>query len=111
MKTLLLVLCVGLLIGCQAKVGDPCSNNLDCVGSSGPNLKCDPLQPEGYCTLSPCDVNECPSEAVCVLFPDDTTFCMKRCDDNKDCRSDYVCVANYGDAPFCNAEPYADPLE
>lgn len=114
MKALLPILFVSFLVGCKAQIGDPCKTNLDCIGNSGPSLKCDPLQPEGYCTLSPCTVNECPTEAVCVLFPDETTFCMKRCDTTSDCRTDYVCVDNYGDASFCNAEPYEPepgPLE
>jgi len=101
------------LYACGAEVGDECSDNLDCLGSTsgGTNLTCDPLQPGGYCTLSPCVVNGCPGESVCILFPDDSTFCMKMCESNGDCRSGYVCVENYGDSPFCNAAEYTSPLE
>lgn len=111
MKILILVLCVGFLIGCKVEVGDFCINNLDCIGSSGLNLTCDLFQLEGYCIMSFCEVNECFSKVVCVFFLDDILFCMKCCDENEDCWSDYVCVDNYGDFLFCNVEFYFGFLE
>ena len=88
-----------LLAGCAAKVGDPCETSTDC----GRDLQCDLSQTDGYCTVTPCLVNECPDEAVCVTFPDNQPYCVARCEADGDCRDGYVCVKDYpqADAPFC----------
>lgn len=88
--------------GCAAQVGDECESSVDC----GRALDCDLSQPGGYCTVSPCTVNGCPEEAACITFPDDTTWCMARCESGDDCRDGYTCVQNYGDVGFCNAQPF-----
>ncbi len=96
---------LGLLLvalGCTPLVGDECTTNADC----GTALVCDSSQPAGYCTRSPCTPNSCPEEAVCIEFPDESTWCMARCESSGDCRDDYVCVDNYGDLPFCNPQPF-----
>lgn len=97
------VLASGLLLfGCAAEVGDECTTNTDC----GTELFCDSSQVGGYCTRSPCSANECPEEAVCIQFDDNSTWCMKRCEGDGDCRSDYQCVADFGDSAFCSQVPY-----
>lgn len=90
------------IYGCAAEVGDTCTTNTDC----GAELFCDGSMAGGYCTRSPCAANECPEEAVCIQFDDNSTFCMKRCESDGDCRNEYVCVGNFGDAPFCNQAQY-----
>jgi len=102
MRRLVIIVALLLLGSCAAKVGDACEVNTDC----GNGLSCDQAQPEGYCTASPCQTNECPDEAVCVDFKDGSSFCMLRCEKGGDCRDGYVCVDNYGDAPFCNGAPF-----
>jgi len=113
MRVLLPLLSLLLITACAAQVGDECTDNLDCISSTGtgPQLTCDPLQPGGYCTLSPCEVNGCPGESVCIRFDDDSTFCMQSCESNGDCRSGYVCEKEFGAAPFCNATHYSSSLE
>jgi hypothetical protein len=104
---------------CGAKIGDSCKISSDCSQEGG--RLCDELQPDGYCTISGCDVGSCPSEAECVQFfssvrdeacKDDhdctlaeictvggycaeriteVRFCMLRCDGHGDCRDGYEC--------------------
>ena len=105
MTHLLRVSFVLMAAGCAAQVGDACEPNNDC----GRELSCDLSQTAGYCTVSPCAKNECPTEAVCIAFDDGTSHCMARCESTGDCRDEYVCVDNYGDAPFCNSHPYLGP--
>ncbi len=90
-----------LLGGCTALVGDACESDTDC----GQALRCDQSQPGGYCTVTSCTVNECPEEAACIQFQDDSRYCMLRCEESSDCRDGYVCVADFGDSAFCNATP------
>jgi hypothetical protein len=90
---------------CQRGIGDACDNALRC-STSGTRL-CDQTQKGGYCTLLGCDVNTCPSEAVCVRFwprvdreADEerlgTNFCMRKCDARSDCREGdgYDCMSS-----------------
>lgn len=72
---------------------------------------CDTSQPGGYCTVTPCETNSCPEEAVCIEFPDRSHYCMFRCESGSDCRGDYQCVTNYGDRPFCSAGSYTPASE
>ena len=103
MRGSLFVLCLAMFIfGCAPKVGDECEVNTDC----GIDLSCDTSQSGGYCTRAPCETGECPDGAVCIEFPDKSSFCMDFCEATSDCRADYVCVDNYGDAPFCNSAPF-----
>lgn len=101
-RQLIRLFAVASALGCAPLVGDECSTNSDC----GTNLVCDSSQPSGYCTRSPCTPNSCPEEAVCVEFPDESTWCMARCEASGDCRDGYTCVSDYGDLPFCSAQPY-----
>ena len=99
------ILTSGLLgLGCTAEVGDECSTNTDC----GTELFCDSSMAGGYCTRTPCEPNECPEEAVCIRFDDNSTYCMRRCEADGDCRDGYVCVSNFGDAPFCSQVQYTE---
>jgi hypothetical protein len=63
-------------------------------------------QPGGYCTLAACQPGNCPSDAVCVTFfqntqtPDadrnrlSSNYCMRKCSERSDCRDDegYDCL-------------------
>lgn len=106
-KMLFIILWINLLsifiISCGIQIGDPCSSNIDC----GQNRICDKSQPGGYCTVSPCEEETCPSEAVCIFFSTWDSFCMLKCSQSEDCRKDYVCVDDdiYGEQPFCNQAP------
>ena len=92
------LLLLGLGQACAAQVGDSCGSNGDC----GTNRICDTSLPGGYCTRTPCDVNGCPDEAVCITFEDGHSFCMKYCSNDGDCRGgDYACVQEFGDHPYC----------
>ena len=104
-RHLLITAVIFAVTSCAPTVGDACQTNVDC----GTDLTCDTSQPEGYCTLKGCEPNECPDEGVCIRFPDDSSFCMQRCESGGDCRDGYVCVNNYGDAPFCNSSGYTAP--
>lgn len=91
---------------CSPGIGDACSTNSDC----GSNRVCDTSQPGGYCTASPCKDTGCPSEAVCVDFGTQTSYCMQQCGPFAFCREGYECVENYAAPddpekvykPFCN---------
>ncbi|MBM4387174.1 MAG: hypothetical protein FJ088_05510 [Deltaproteobacteria bacterium] len=89
---------LALALSCGQKIGDDCSGGSDC----GTGRICDKSQPGGYCTISPCEKNSCPDEAVCIFFTDFDSYCMLRCDTDDDCRDEYRCVTGFGDHPFCN---------
>lgn len=92
-------------VGCAAEVGDSCNSNADC----GTNRICIKSYPGGYCSKSPCVVNGCPDEAVCIEFSDDSTYCMRHCSGSGDCRGgDYTCVRDYGDHAYCGLPPEED---
>lgn len=92
--------------GCASQVGDSCSTNADC----GSGRICDRSQPGGYCTQSACDRYDCPSEAVCIDFGNQSRYCMQRCGAFAFCREGYVCVLDFPKpdspdrfySPFCN---------
>jgi len=101
MKVRFLVFFV-LLFACGREIGDDCSRNSDC--GSGTGYMCDLSKPGGYCTISPCIEGTCPSEAVCVKFSPDDSYCMRQCHDDFDCRKGYVCVKAFcGNPSFCNS--------
>lgn len=54
-----------LLVGCQPKIGDSCSQSTDC--SIRGDRTCDTSQPGGYCTVQSCRTG-CPDNAACVAF-------------------------------------------
>jgi hypothetical protein len=85
-------------ISCGNMIGDSCSSNTDC----GSGRICDKSQPGGYCTITPCEEDTCPSESACIEFSKWDSFCMLKCDKKEDCRKEYVCVQNFGSHPFCN---------
>lgn len=107
MRTLVPVLAFGLaLASCAAQVGDSCTTNADC----GSGRICDRSQPDGYCTQAACDRIDCPDEAVCVDFGNQTRYCMQKCGAFAFCRDGYVCVLDFPKpddpeaaySPFCN---------
>jgi hypothetical protein len=102
----LLALALALGAGCAAEIGDDCGSNADC----GVGRICDRSMPGGYCTSTPCEVNRCPTEAICVEFEDGQSYCMKHCGGNGDCRGgSYRCVTDYGDHPYCGIPFSASP--
>ncbi|MBK8257807.1 MAG: hypothetical protein IPK82_34705 [Polyangiaceae bacterium] len=93
--------------GCLPKIGDPCSNSLDC-SQRGERL-CDVTQPSGYCTVYNCEPDSCPDTATCVAFNHvldpacgttndgsyprfERTFCVWPCNEKNDCREGYDCI-------------------
>ena len=54
------------LAACGHSIGDSCHTNVDC-SPSGTRF-CDISAPGGYCSIDGCDINTCPSEAVCIRF-------------------------------------------
>jgi hypothetical protein len=92
---------VGGLPACAPTVGDACERKADC----GTGLFCDLATPGGYCTQSPCREDECPPEAVCVDFGDESSWCMRKCGDGEGCREGLVCRKDVGSAPFCGVAP------
>ena len=95
-----------LLCGCTPSIGDACESNSDCDTSH----TCDQSQPGGYCTVSPCPREGCPSGSVCVRFGHLDTWCMQACGIYDYCRDGYECVNDFVDPidpeavtpPFCN---------
>jgi len=80
-----------LCAACSPGVGDSCSSNSDC----GTELTCDRSQPGGYCTRTPCVRSGCPSNAVCVVYSDQVSYCMALCGPFAFCRTDYTCLEGH----------------
>jgi hypothetical protein len=104
-RAILLAICTFGATGCAKEIGDACTVNADCNGSTSDRI-CDTTQPSGYCTVFSCSRGTCPSEARCVAYGtsipgcgyDDRrlprtarSFCLKECEGNSDCRDGYVC--------------------
>jgi hypothetical protein len=102
-----LCLLLSVSAGCGRGIGDACETSLRC--SAGGTRLCDMTQPGGYCTLAACQPGNCPSEAVCVTFWQNsdeegasaadrnrlsTNYCMRKCEERSDCRDDdgYDCI-------------------
>ena len=91
---------------CSPGVGDSCSTNSDC----GTSRICDTSQPGGYCTVSPCRDIGCPSEAICVDFGTQQSYCMQQCGPFAFCREGFECIEDFVSPedpeirydPFCN---------
>jgi hypothetical protein len=82
------------LSACGPKFGDNCKNSTDC--SVRNDRICDRSQPGGYCTIPNCKPGDCGDDGVCVRFrPSEprlsSSYCMAKCDKNRDCRDEYVC--------------------
>lgn len=104
-RAILLAICTFGATGCAKQIGDACTVNADCNGSTSDRI-CDTTQPSGYCTVFSCSRESCPSEARCVAYGtsipgcgyDDRrlprtarSFCLKECEGNSDCRDGYIC--------------------
>ena len=72
---------------CASQIGDECSRNNECP----PGSTCDTTIPDGYCTISNCQPNTCPTEAVCIEFTSRTSYCMLHCQSDDECRQGQVC--------------------
>jgi len=93
------------LVACSRGIGDACETALNCSASA--TRLCDRTQKGGYCTLSGCQAESCPTEAACVSFWQNTqrtaedrnrlsvNYCMRKCDERSDCRDDdgYACLS------------------
>lgn len=81
--------------GCETKIGDECSANVDCA-TDGTRI-CDRSSPGGYCTIPGCEAGSCPDDSHCIsFFP--TSFSMTACNPETE---DLVCTPCSG--PDCNA--------
>jgi len=92
-----LLLALLFILGCGKEIGDSCSSTNDCPTGA----VCDTSPPGGYCTITPCYSGDCPSEAKCIDYGMDNSFCMRRCNDDYDCRSGYSCVTTLTKANVC----------
>lgn len=72
---------------CGSKIGDQCTQNLDC----GFARLCDTSMPDGYCTVKSCRPGTCPDDSVCMRFYTTETYCIRPCKTNAACRDGYVC--------------------
>jgi hypothetical protein len=113
------VLLLSALAACGHSIGDSCHTNVDC--SPAGDRFCDISAPSGYCSIDGCDIDTCPTEAICVRFL--TPLLDKPCNSpqtikNPDgsladglqpnpglCSPDQRCVCNDIDQPsgHCNA--------
>lgn len=94
-----------LCIACEPGIGDKCDTTNDCAIG----MVCDRESPGGYCLSYNCELDEdCPEGAVCVAFTEQISYCLKKCNKNKDCRSSYTCREEYDNKKFCYVE--ADQL-
>ena len=94
----LVVAALGALsVGCSKQIGDDCGSAADC----DPGQICDKALPGGYCTVTPCEPDSCPEEAVCIDYPPFLSYCMKRCTNDGDCRDDYACVTSVQGIQYC----------
>lgn len=84
---------VACVAACAPKLGDDCSNSLEC--SAVGDRYCDVSSPGGYCTIQNCEPGACGDEGVCVRFkPDEprlsSSWCMASCGGGCD-RDRYTC--------------------
>lgn len=86
-----------LLGGCSAEIGDECSTNADC----GQGRICDLSSRAGYCTVTPCEDRSCPEGSACVIFENEESYCMAKCDGRDDCRTGYICDDSLGNTSVC----------
>jgi hypothetical protein len=95
--------------GCGHNIGDSCQTNVEC-DPTGLRF-CDTAPVGGYCTIDGCDVNTCPSEAVCIRFftpvPNEPCQAPPARFPGNGCRVDERCVCNTAldDAGNCTAPP------
>lgn len=79
----------------QSSVGGACSSADDCAGSPAACFSADDGFPGGYCVVEGCETNDdCPGDASCWSFQDDTTKCLANCTTRSDCREGYYCDAD-----------------
>jgi hypothetical protein len=74
------------LAACGHSIGDACNTNVDC--SPAGDRFCDVSSTNGYCSIDGCDVDTCPTEAVCIRF---LTPLL-----DKECNSDQIPVGPDG---------------
>ncbi len=99
------------LAGCPKRIGDGCTNNIDC--SLNADRLCDLAQPSGYCTISGCEPDRCPDDAMCIEFNANSPrlssrACMHSCNVDNDCRTGYICTRPID--PACLTMPASFPV-
>ena len=86
-----------MLQACSLNIGDSCVSSNQCeIGQI-----CDLSSTGGYCTITPCTIDSCPNESVCVTFENERSYCMALCKTGEDCREGYMCDEQSAVAPFC----------
>jgi hypothetical protein len=116
-STLLTLITLALAAaGCSPEIGDSCASSFNCSAQS--SRSCDRTQPDGYCTISPCERGTCPEEATCVKFRPGkerlaTTYCMRKCSEASDCRDGegYRCTTAEDFATCAEAETLDGPAQ
>lgn len=97
-----------ILTGCAPSIGDECESRGDCPSDA----ICDVTISGGYCTVPNCELGGCPEDSVCVIFDQNTRFCMAICEDASECRNGHDCRQdnNFEGEPFGYCyEPAAEP--
>jgi hypothetical protein len=72
-------------------VGSACASDSECSGTGAKCLKDPGDFPDGYCVITGCKEGTCPAGSDCYTFSDDSTACLKTCDQKSDCRDKYQC--------------------
>ena len=96
-RSLFWIALFALMGGCSAEIGDECSTNADC----GQGRICDLSSRAGYCTVTPCEGRSCPEGSACVIFENEESYCMAKCEGRDDCRTGYICDDSLGDTSVC----------
>ena len=95
-------LAAGATGGCSPKIGDSCSQNVDCADDG--TRMCDLSSPGGYCTIPGCEGGSCPDEAICVgFFP--TAFLTRPCNPDTE---DILCGSCNGTDCNASCDPGSD---
>ena len=97
MRTVVYFISLMSVLACAKEVGDSCASDLEC----GTTLICDEYSYEGYCTLEDCEFDSCPEGSRCIIFENEASFCMAKCEGSNDCRDGYRCVADDEFGPYC----------
>lgn len=108
-RSLILLLALGALVGCQAQIGDECERSTDCslrgericdlshrVNGAGQEV----LSGKGECTIDGCGRNTCPDEAACIKAYG-TDFLAVSCDPDREDLATFCEVEDALDEAAC----------
>lgn len=90
----------GLSVPAPGEVGAPCTADAECAGDKA---RCLTDWPGGYCVILDCAADTCPVGSECYRLEDDSTLCLKTCDDATMCRGEYACPSYGACTPGCTA--------